>query len=313
MARAALIMDRVMGAVGLNGKAFIPLLSSYACAIPGIMATRTIENPRDRLATILVAPWMSCSARLPVYSLMIATLIPHTEATPWQKAGIMLALYGIGTLAAFLTAWLLKRTLQKKERSLFLMELPNYRRPHIRQILFQMTERAWIFIKRAGTVILALSIVLWFLMNYPKSEAGGLEQSYAGQMGKAIEPIIKPLGFDWKIGIGIIASFAAREVFVSTMSIVYHVEDQEDDSNMALRDRFLQETWPDGSLVYTSLTCISLMLFYVFALQCVSTIAVVRRETNSWRWPLIQLAYMTIVAYLASLLVYQGGKLWGFS
>lgn len=315
MARAAFIMDRFMSRVGLHGKSFIPLLSSYACAIPGIMATRTIENPKDRLVTILVAPLMSCSARLPVYTLMIATLLPTETVPALKKAGIMMALYVFGTGMAFLFAWFFKRTLMRGDTPVLIMELPPYRWPHWSSVAVQMFNRAMLFVKRAGTVILGLSILLWFLAAYPKTASDAasqqLAQSFAGKLGRLIEPVIQPLGFDWKIGIGLIGSFAAREVFVSTMSIVYNVEDSED-VTLPLRETLLKETWPDGTPVFTPLVCVSLMAFYVLALQCISTIAVVRRETNSWRWPMFQLAYMTGTAYLVSLIVYQGGRLLGF-
>lgn len=311
MARAAFIMDRVMSRVGLHGKSFIPLLSSYACAIPGIMATRTIENPKDRLVTILVAPFMSCSARLPVYALMIATLMPSQQVSALQKAGIMMALYGLGTGTAFFFAWVFKKTIMRGETPVLILELPPYRRPSLISVAVQMVNRSKLFVKRAGTVILGLSILLWFLAAYPKSEAadesGQLAQSYAGRLGQMIEPLIKPLGFDWKIGIGLIGSFAAREVFVSTMSIVYNVE-ESDDVTAPLSETMLEERWPDGSPVFTTGTCLSLLVFYVLAMQCISTIAVVRRETNSWRWPLFQLVYMTGVAYLASLIVFQTSR-----
>jgi ferrous iron transport protein B len=316
MARAAFMMDRMMSRVGLHGKSFIPLLSSYACAIPGIMATRTIENPKDRLVTILVAPFMSCSARLPVYTVMLATLLPAQKVPALQKAGLMMALYFIGTATAFFFAWLFKKTVMRGETPVLIMELPPYRRPALPAVLAQMFGRSKLFVKRAGTVILGLSILLWFLAAYPKANTDSastqLAQSYAGQLGHAIEPIIKPLGFDWKIGIGLIGSFAAREVFVSTMSIVYNVE-QTDDETAPLAATMLKERWPDGRPVFTPLTCISLLLFYVFAMQCVSTIVVVKRETNSWRWPLFQLFYMTGFAYLASLVAYQAGRWLGFS
>jgi ferrous iron transport protein B len=315
MARAAFIMDRFMSRVGLHGKSFIPLLSSYACAIPGIMATRTIENPKDRLVTILVAPLMSCSARLPVYTLMIATLLPATTVPALRKAGMMMALYVFGTASAFLFAWFFKRTLMRGETPVLIMELPPYRWPHWSSVFMQMVGRAKLFVKRAGTVILGLSILLWFLAAYPKSgsddASAQLSQSFAGKLGHAIEPIIKPLGFDWKIGIGLVGSFAAREVFVSTMSIVYNVE-ESDDATVPLRESLLKEKWPDGRAVFTPLVCISLMVFYVLALQCISTIAVVKRETNGWRWPMFQLAYMTGSAYIASLVVYQVGRLIGY-
>lgn len=318
MARAAFIMDRVMSRVGLHGKSFIPLLSSYACAIPGIMATRTIENPKDRLATILVAPLMSCSARLPVYTLMIATLFPTERVPVLAKVGILMAMYSLGTLTAFFFAWLFKKTIMRGEPPVLIMELPPYRRPVLKTVALHMFERARLFLKRAGTVILGLSILLWFLTAYPKSHSDDaavqLSHSFAGKAGHFLEPAIKPLGFDWKIGIGLIGSFAAREVFVSTMAIVYSVEDaNKEQLTLPLRNQLLQATWPNGHPVFTPLTCISLMVFYVFAMQCISTVAVVKRETNGWKWPLFQIVYMTGFAYLASLVVYQIGQLLGFA
>jgi ferrous iron transport protein B len=313
MARAAFIMDRLMNKVGLHGKSFIPLLSSFACAIPGIMSARTIENPKDRLVTILVAPLMSCSARLPVYAIMIAVLIP--QATGLQKAGIMLSMYMVGIIGACSMAWLFKKTLLRSQKPVFIMELPPYRLPSWKVIVIHMWERSRLFLKRAGTIILAMSVLLWALMSYPKHPGleGGeaVKQSFAGQMGTAVEPIIKPLGYDWRIGIGLIGSFAAREVFVSTMNIVFNLsKDTEEDT---LREAFQKASWPDGRRLFTPLVCLSLMIFYVFALQCVSTIAVVYRETNSWQWPLFQFIYMAGLAYLMSFLVFQIGKLLGFS
>ena len=316
MARAAFIMDRLMSKVGLHGKSFIPMLSSFACAIPGIMATRTIENRKDRLVTILVAPLMSCSARLPVYALMIAVLIPM--ASPLEKAGIMLSMYLLGIFAAFAMAWLFKKTLLRGETPMLLLEMPPYRMPAWRTVLLRMWERGLLFLRRAGTVILALSILLWALATYPKpsnpdtpaSEA--IAHSFAGKMGHAIEPLIAPLGYDWKIGIGLIASFAAREVFVGTMSIVYAVESGDEEDITPLRDVMIGETHENGTPVFTPLVCIGLMVFYVLAMQCISTVAIVRRETNSWRWPLFQIAYMTGLAWLAAFVVYQGGQLFGW-
>ncbi|MGV3531849.1 MAG: ferrous iron transport protein B [Chthoniobacteraceae bacterium] len=315
MARAAFIMDRLMSKVGLHGKSFIPMLSSFACAIPGIMATRTIENRKDRLVTILVAPLMSCSARWPVYVIMIAVLLP--TASGWQKAGIILSMYMLGMGTAFAMAWLFKSTLLRGETPMLLLEMPPYRFPSIWTILHRMWERALIFLRRAGTIILALSIVLWALTTYPKPEnpdatpAEASAYSIAGRLGHTIEPLIKPLGYDWKIGVGLIGSFAAREVFVSTMAIVYNVED-DDENTEPLRDTMRAEKRADGTPVFTPLVCIGLMVFYVLAMQCVSTLAIVRRETNSWRWPLFQLAYMTTLAYLGAFVVYQGGRLLGF-
>ena len=316
MARAAFIMDRLMSRVGLNGKSFIPLLSSYACAIPGIMATRTIEDPKDRLATILVAPLMSCSARLPVYLLMIAALLPGTEVSLAEKVGIMVLMYALGTLGAFGFAWLFKRTLLRGKPPLMIMELPPYRLPRLRDVCLHMVERAGLFLKRAGTVILAISIVLWYLAAHPRAPEGAtatqqLAQSFAGRAGHLIEPAIRPIGFDWQIGIGLISSFAAREVFVSTMGVVFNAEADEGDTT-TLQKALHSARWPDGRMLFTPLVCLTLMIFYVFAMQCMSTIAVVRRETNSWRWPLFQTAYMTGAAWVLSFIVYQAGTALGF-
>jgi ferrous iron transport protein B len=352
MARAAFLMDRLMSKVGLHGKSFIPMLSSFACAIPGIMATRTIESPKDRLVTILVAPLMSCSARLPVYTLLIGACIPPslTVLGFLKVQGLtMLAMYLLGIIVALLMAWLFKKTLLKGETPLLLMELPPYKRPLLRVVARHMWDRSKLFLRRAGTVILGINIILWFLATYPRSsaiekeyaskraalsqepgadqslltsaatsldneEAGvKLRHSFAGYLGRGIEPIIAPLGFDWKMGIGIISSFAAREVFVSTMSTVYNVGKYErSQSSLSNLTRTLQEQKrPDGSLVYTPLVAITLMVFYVFALQCVSTVAVVRRETNSWKWPFFQWVYMGILAWSLAFLTYQGGRLLG--
>ena len=316
MARAAFIMDRVMSRVGLNGKSFIPLLSSHACAIPGIMATRTIEDPKDRLVTILVAPLMSCSARLPVYLLMIAALVPGDRVPLVTKVSIMILMYALGAFGAFGFAWLFKRTLLKGAPPLMIMELPPYRLPRLRDVALNMLERGALFLRRAGTLILGISIVLWFLSAYPKAPDGAtdqqqLAQSFAGRTGHLLEPAIKPLGFDWQIGIGLISSFAAREVFVSTMGVVFNAESKDDDI-APLRQAMLAAKWPDGRPVFTPLVCFTLMIFYVFAMQCISTIAVVKRETNSWRWPLFQTAYMTGTAWILSYIVYQTGTALGF-
>jgi ferrous iron transport protein B len=278
------------------------------------MATRTIASLKDRIVTILVAPLASCSARLPVYSLLIAAMFPSSTVPAWNKALIMLSMYAIGTFGAFGFAWLFNRTLMKGQSSLMVLEMPSYKRPAIRHLLLYMLERAKIFLRRAGTVILGLSILLWAAMTYPKTEGADesvqLANSVAGRAGHLIEPVIKPLGYDWKIGIGLIASFAAREVFVSTMNIVYAVQSDEEDTT-PLREHMANEKWEDGSPVFTPLVCVSIMVFFVFAMQCLSTVAVVKRETNGWRWPLFQIAYMTGFAWLASLIVYQGGRLFG--
>ena len=320
MARAAFIMDRLMSRVGLNGRSFIPLLSSYACAIPGIMATRTIEDPKDRLVTILVAPLMSCSARLPVYLLMIAALLPGDRVPVGAKVGLMMLMYALGTLGAFGFAWLFKRFLLKGEPSLMIMELPPYRLPRMRDVLQHMLERAGLFLRRAGTIILGISIVLWFLTAYPKHPGGGTPQtqiahSFAGAGGRVLEPVIKPLGFDWRVGIGLVTSFAAREVFVSSMAVVFSVDHFAGGKRAdvtPLRTALKSAVWPDGRPLFTPLVCLTLMIYYVFAMQCMSTVVVVRRETNSWRWPFFQIAYMTGTAWLVCLLVYQGGRALGF-
>ena len=317
MARAAFLMDRPMSKVGLHGKSFILLLGSYACAIPGIMATRTIENAKDRLVTILVAPLMSCSARLPVYLLMIATLLPSTTVATTTKVGLMLLMYALGTLGAFGFAWLFKRTLFKSAPPLMIMELPPYQRPHLREIIRQMLERAWLFLKNAGTIILGISILLWFFSTYPKhpdpaaTPDARIAYSIAGRTGHILEPVIKPLGFDWRIGIGLVTSFYAREVFVSSMGVIFGVEAKEDD-NSAIRDALRAAKWPDGAVLFTPLVCFTLMVYYVFAMQCMSTVAVVKRETNSWRWPLFQIAYMTGTAWVVCFFIYQTGRALGY-
>lgn len=317
MARAAFIMDRPMSKVGLHGRSFIPLLGSYACAIPGIMATRTIENAKDRLVTILVAPLMSCSARLPVYLLMIATLLPGDTVPTTTKIGLMFILYTLGTTSAFGFAWLFKRALFRSAPPLMLMELPPYQPPHFREIFRQMFERGWLFLRKAGTVILGISIVLWFLTTYPKhpdpaaTPDAQIAQSFAGQAGRLLEPVIKPLGFDWRVGVGLITAFAAREVFVSSMGVIFGVAGAADNTT-PLRQALRGAAWPDGHPLFTPLVCLTLMIFFVFAMQCMSTIAVVRRETNSWRWPLFQTAYMTGTAWLACLIFYQAGRALGY-
>jgi ferrous iron transport protein B len=327
MARAAFLLDRLMSRVGLHGRSFIPLLSSYACAVPGIMATRTIESPKERLVTIMVAPFMTCSARLPVYLVMIAAMLPEGPGHALTKALILLLLYFLGTFVALLFAWAFRNTLLKGPSHSTLMELPPYRLPRWDSVLHEMWDRAWTFLKRAGTIIFALSIILWFLMNYPQAPApagdppvaseqavepddDALEKSFAGRIGKGLEPAFAPLGYDWQITVGILSAFAAREVFVSTMAIIYRVDEEASDSIVSA---FRGARRADGSPLFTPLTCLSVLMFFVFALQCVSTVAVVRRETRTWRWPLFQFAYMFAFAWLLAFLVYQGGRLIGFS
>ena len=319
MARIAFIMDKVMSTVGLNGKSFLPILSSHSCAVPGIMATRTIESPKDRLITILVAPLSVCSARVPVYLLLISATVSTTSVPTLTKVGFMLGLYFLGLCGVFVFAWLFNKVLMRGANSPMILEMPSYKRPAIRSILLHMWERVSLFLKRAGTVILGLSILIWFASTYPKSEGTPDQQlahSFAGRAGHFIEPGIKPLGYDWKIGIGLISSFAAREVFVGTMGIIYSVEDGgegEGKHNIEpVRERLRNEKWADGRHVYTPLVCLSLMIFYAFAMQCMSTLAVVRRETNSWKWPAFQVFYMTSTAYLLAMLVYQVGTKLGY-
>lgn len=332
LARAAFLLDKLMSRVGLHGKAFLPLMSSFACAIPGIMATRTIENSRDRLATILIAPFMSCSARLPVYALMIATFFAGQNFFGFISVGavLMLAMYALGIIVAIVVAFILKNTILKSPPPPFVMELPPYRLPNFRTVLQNMFTRAWLFMKRAGTVILAISIILWALMYFPRvesqelrvessqnqianNESNQLENSFAGKLGKTIEPVIQPLGFDWKIGVAIIASFAAREVLVSTLSIIYNVGELEGEDSPTLINAIKNAKKSDGTKVWTPLTALSLMVFFVLAMQCMSTLAIVRRETNSWAWVIFMFSYMTILAYVASFLTFQGGKLLGFN
>lgn len=323
MARAAFLMDRLMRAVGLHGKAFVPLLSSFACAVPGIMATRTIENPKDRIATIMIAPFMSCSARLPVYTLIIAAFFSGQNVLGVISLGavIILGMYILGVVVAIGVASIMKRTILRSPAPPFVMELPAYRMPDLRNVAHSLFARSTIFLKRAGTVILAISILLWALVAFPRAgvpEDGNdrdrastqVQNSFAGRAGRLIEPAIRPLGFDWKIGIGLISSFAARETIISTLSIVYNAGDQDDKSTLV--DALRQAKRADGSPVWTPLTGLSLMIFFLLACQCMSTVAIVRRETNSWRWPMFMVGYMLALAYAASLVTYQGGLLLGF-
>jgi ferrous iron transport protein B len=332
MARAAFIMDRFMRGVGLHGRSFIPMLSGYACAVPGIMAARTIENRQDRLATIMVVPLMSCSARLPVYTLLIGTFIPPTiVAGVFNLRGLtLLAMYLLGTVAALVVAGIFKKTLLKGPSLPMIMELPPYRVPNLRGLLLSVSHRAGMFLRRAGTIILALSILLWALASYPKldpvavaaptAEAAQEQQlagSLLGRAGHTVEPLVRPLGYDWKIGVSIISSLAAREVFVATMGTIYGVGSDVDETSSALRDRLRAERHADGSPVYTPLIALGLMVFYVFAMMCVSTNAVVVRETGGgWtgvRWAGFQFLWMLALAYAGAFLVYRGGLLLGFN
>jgi ferrous iron transport protein B len=323
MARAAFLTDRIMRAVGLHGKAFVPLLSSFACAVPGIMATRTIENPKDRIATIMIAPFMSCSARLPVYTLMIAAFFSGQKVLGVISVGalIILGMYLLGIAVAVVVAWIMKRTILKAPAPPFVMELPAYRMPSMGNVAHSLFSRSTVFLKRAGTVILAISILLWVLVAFPRAGSSlsrgerslQVQNSFAGSAGRLIEPVIRPLGFDWKIGIGLISSFAARETIISTLSIVYNVGNDSDTNSSSLVDALKNAKRPDGSPVWTPLTGLSLMIFFLLACQCMSTVAIVRRETNSWRWPAFMVTYMLALAYVASFVTYQGGQLLGFS
>jgi ferrous iron transport protein B len=306
LARAALIADRTMARVGLQGKSFIPLLSAYACAVPAILATRTIENKRDRIATILIAPFMTCSARLPVYILIIAAFFPDRPLLGrvlGVQAAAMIGLYVLGFLAAFLTARLLKSSVLRSDPAPFVLEMPPYRWPTLRSLGLRLLDRSKVFLRRAGTVILATTIVLWALASTPRKDGNppAIEDSFAGAIGHAIEPVIEPLGFNWKIGIGLIGSLAAREVIVGTLGTIYGIE-AETDSEELYQSKDLQAALrKDLSLA----GAVALLIFFAFAMQCMSTVAVVRRETGSWKWPAIQFAYMTAVAYFGALAAYR--------
>lgn len=295
LARAALIADRTMAKFGLQGKSFIPLLSAYACAVPAIMATRTIENKRDRLATIMIAPLMTCSARLPVYTLLIAAFIherPILGHLLGSQAAVLLGLYVLGFLAAIVTARLLKSSVLKSERVPFMLEMPPYRWPTLRSLGLRLVDRSAVFLKRAGTVILTVAVVLWIFAHLPleNGKAPAIEHSFAGMVGHAVEPAIKPLGFNWKVGIGLVSSLAAREVIVSTLGTIYGIEGKSEAEG--LRNALRSDLTPGGA--------VALLIFFAFAMQCMSTIAVVRRESGGWKWPIIQFAYMSFLAYAAA-------------
>ncbi|GAA5127559.1 ferrous iron transport protein B [Luteolibacter yonseiensis] len=317
MSRAAYLMDGVMSVAGLSGKSFLPLFSSAACAIPGVMATRTIDSAKERLVTIFVAPWISCSARLPVYFLLIPLILPK-EGGAWQQALILFGIYLLGIVTAFIVARVLRGRLgPDKSINHFLLELPPYRLPQWSYIFRHVFERAWAFVAKAGTIILGLSILLWALGTYPKSDSEDageqLAHSAMGRIGNVIEPVVKPLGFDGRIGTAILTSFAAREVFNSTLSVIFNVEsDDEEAAESLLREKVSAATWPDGKPLFTPLVIVSLLVFYIYALQCLPTSAVVAREAGSLKWAVGQFLFMTGFAYVAALIVYQAGKLFGF-
>ncbi len=300
LARAALIADRAMRAIGLNGKAFIPLLSAYACAVPAIMATRTIENKRERLATILVAPFMTCSARLPIYTLIIAAFVPNRPllgSLIGLRAGVMLSLYALGFLAALVTAKMLNSSVLKAQPAPFILELPQYRWPTARSLTLRLYDRAKLFLKKAGTIILACTFVVWVLSVMPVHHGNfsQLTDSFIGHLGHAMEPIIHPLGFNWKIGVGLLSSIVAREVIVGTLGTLYGVDPET--HSIGLQAALRHDMTLPGA--------IALVVFFAFAMQCTSTLAVVRRETNSWKLPALQFLYMTGVAYVAALVTFQ--------
>ena len=306
--RAAFLLDRLMGGVGLSGRAFIPLLSSFACAIPGIMATRTIPDKRDRLVTILVAPLMTCSARLPVYTLLIGAFIPARKvAGVFELQGLVLfILYFAGVAAALAVAWLLKRFWRSAGPQPLLMELPSYRWPHLRSLALGLWQRAVIFVSRVGGILLALSVLLWFLSSFPAPPVGAvgpaIEYSWAGQLGALLAVVFAPIGFNWQISVALVPGLAAREVAVSALGTVYALSATGDDTGAALVPLIAA----DWSLP----TALSLLAWYVFAPQCLSTLAVVRRETNGWRWPLVMTAYLFGLAYAASFVTYRMALAW---
>ena len=319
MARVAFMLDRGMSKIGLHGRSVLPLMSGYACAIPGIMSTRTIDNWKERLITMLILPLMSCSARLPVYALMIGAFIPPiTVGYIFGLQGLMMVvMYFIGTVTALILAKVFSLWIKSDGKSSFVMEMPPYRLPIFRSVFRQVFIRAKLFLFNAGKIIMAISIILWFLASYPKTDNRGeqttIHNSFAGKIGHTIEPAIQPLGFDWKVGIALITSFAAREVVVSTMATIYNVENTADDM-VQLSDAMKNDINPSTGLpVFTPLVAVSFMVFYVYAAQCMATFAIIRRETNTWKWPIFMITYMNVLAYLVSLLVYQGGLWLGFS
>jgi ferrous iron transport protein B len=334
MARVVFLMDKIMRKFGLNGKSVVPLMSGWACAIPAIMATRTIDNWKERLITIFVTPFMSCSARLPVFTILVALIIPDIKLFGFfnYQGLVLMGLYLLGFLAAILSAWGMKFIIKTTERSFMIMELPTYRMPKWSNVGFTIIEKTKTFVYEAGKIILAISVILWVLASYgPIDEMNAaktlvreetasqnlsevqiqnriaaykLEHSYAGKLGKGIEPLIRPLGFDWKIGIALVTSFAAREVFVGTIATIYSIGSAEDQPT--IKQRLRHEINPEtGGPRYTPAVGMSLLIFYTFAMQCMSTLAIVKRETKGWKWPLLQLGYMTGLAYISAWIVFQ--------
>jgi len=335
MARISFLSDRIMRRVGLNGKSVMPMIGGFACAVPAIMSARNIENKKERLLTIMVTPFMSCSARLPVFTILASMIVPDTKILGiFSLQGfVLMGLYVLGIVIALLVSYVMNLFIKIKEKSFFILELPVYRQPRWKNILYTMVEKAKVFVFDAGKVIMVISLVLWAFSSFGPAEKRNkieenyailikndpineskyntekssalLENSYAGIMGRSIEPVIRPLGYDWKIGIALITSFAAREVFVGTMATLYSVGEDADENSETLRNKMHAARRSDGTLVYTTATGYSLLIFYLLAMQCMSTLAVVKRETGSWKWPIIQLIYMTGLAYLLSFIAYQ--------
>ena len=334
MARISFLSDRIMRRVGLNGKSVMPMIGGFACAVPAIMSARNIENKKERLLTIMVTPFMSCSARLPVFTILTSLVVPNEYifGVLSIQGLVLLALYMLGVVVALLVSYLMNLFIKMKEKSFFILELPVYRQPRWKNIVITMVEKAKVFVFDAGKVIMIISLVLWGLSSFGPGEkrkaieafyavkiladpnnqstyesersSALLEHSYAGIMGRSIEPAIVPLGYDWKIGIALITSFAAREVFVGTMATLYSVGEGADENGETLRNKMKSAVRADGSPVYTRATGFSLLVFYLLAMQCMSTLAVVKRETGSWKWPMIQLVYMTGLAYLLSFITF---------
>ncbi|MDG2498781.1 MAG: ferrous iron transport protein B, partial [Flavobacteriaceae bacterium] len=332
MSRVVFLMDRMMRRYGLSGKSLVPLISGTACAIPAVMATRNIENWKERLITILVVPFTTCSARLPVYLIIIALVIPEGSIIGLNyQALVLMALYLLGFGMAIFSAYILNRILKTKHKTFFVVEMPNYKLPLLKNVIITVIEKTKTFVFEAGKIILAISIILWVLASYGPGDkfnnaesyvettatqsayerndqiaAFKLEHSYIGIIGKTIEPLIKPLGYDWKVGIGLVASFAAREVFVGTLATIYSVGSANEGENIdTIKTKMANETYADGTKVFTLASGISLLLFYAFAMQCMSTLAIVRRETKSWKWPILQLIGMTAIAYICALIAFQ--------
>jgi ferrous iron transport protein B len=341
LARAAFLVDRAMRAVGLSGQSVIPLLSSFACAVPAIMATRVIPNRRDRIATILAAPFMTCSARLPVYALLIAAFVPSATVGVLNLQGLVLfGLYMLGIVGGITTAFLLRRTALRGPKPTFILALPEFHVPNLRTVLIKLLDRARVFLRRAGTVIFTVAVIVWALAYFPRSEvieterdaaiaaaettlagdaldstvatleneaaAAHLAQSWLGRAGRFVEPVFLPLGWDWRVSAAVIAGFPAREVVVAVLGTIYAVGAEADEATLA--ERLTSARWPDGSLVFTLPMVLGLLVFYAWCLQCAATLAIIKRETNSWRWPIFAWAYMTTAGYLGALMLYQLGS-----